>query len=803
MFNKAIAVINSKKITVSRVWFLLFPLAVSLIALTFGGVLLVSARETVVDTITVCIDGPPLCDYDSIQAGIDAASNGDAVLVSSGTYTENLALKSGILLSSTDGATTTIVTSDNGPIVSAISVYSTTMRGFTIRGRGQMSSAVGMIVFNSHLNIAHSVIEDLSGLDNLSSGTGSPDAIGILAAGSGILSLNHVTIHELSGGDQDCWPTICSAPGDAIGISAAGSLSLAITDSTLTTLRGGVEKAFYYFSDGVGGEAVGIESWDRVSITLQQSIITGLIGGGYYGIEYCPHVARAAPVIGLRMTGGNLWAKSNFIGEFISIDAGRGVLGDINAFQLSHMSRAHINYNVIENLFHINSSESVNHEEPIRAPCPMGGYEVDGIEVTQFGYLEVLGNSLTGLYQRSNSTCGHTFGIWVKNNDSLTKIQDNSIESLRGPSHCLWNDLPLSSAAIIVQASRMSMIDSNEINSIQGGAGTVECCPTYYDGGNAAGIWVSDTDMGTIQNNIVASIFGGWSPTDTSGEAYGMYVDESLVDIFNNTFLKTSGGMASGGIQAESFGVLLTGTSFVNLVNNIVADHKVGVLVDQPGTVFLDYQGLWNNDTNYVGTYGGPHDVIADPGFVDVSVDDLHLRADSSYIDSGTNDGSPDSDFDDEPRPVDGNHDGLMITDIGADEYWHGLRGSYKSSAYPAIEPGGFIDYSIVISNPSVIHHLWNVSVYDSLPQFTTYVTGTLAATGGSVQVTDNVLFWWGEVAPSTSVTITFQVQVDLAVESPYAIVNLAQLDDGIGQPITLHSLVFVDPLLMHLPLIK
>ena len=80
--------------------------------------------------VSVCPSG---CDYNSIQAGIDAAGAGNTVLVHYGTYNEMITVGGGITLVSWKGPSETIIDA-TGLGGSAVTLNGATVDGFTIRG---------------------------------------------------------------------------------------------------------------------------------------------------------------------------------------------------------------------------------------------------------------------------------------------------------------------------------------------------------------------------------------------------------------------------------------------------------------------------------------------------------------------------------------------------------------------------------------------------------------------------------------------------------------------------------------------
>ncbi|MBD3347866.1 MAG: hypothetical protein GF400_01570, partial [Candidatus Eisenbacteria bacterium] len=90
--------------------------------------------------------------YATIQAAINAATALDTVSVGPGTYNENLTLKDGVRVESTDGRATTTIASAASPVVGAVSLSDLTIiKGFTIDGQG--SAGKGLDCLDSYIGV--------------------------------------------------------------------------------------------------------------------------------------------------------------------------------------------------------------------------------------------------------------------------------------------------------------------------------------------------------------------------------------------------------------------------------------------------------------------------------------------------------------------------------------------------------------------------------------------------------------------------------------------------------------------------
>ncbi|MBL7052116.1 MAG: DUF1565 domain-containing protein [Candidatus Marinimicrobia bacterium] len=109
-------------------------------------------------------------DYSTIQAGLNAASEGDIVLVAAGTYTENITwpATNGIKLIGEDRETTIIDGNQSGNVIyfnsSSIDTI-TLITGFTIQNGSASGSGGGIYCYNSSPSLENVTISNNSASD--------------------------------------------------------------------------------------------------------------------------------------------------------------------------------------------------------------------------------------------------------------------------------------------------------------------------------------------------------------------------------------------------------------------------------------------------------------------------------------------------------------------------------------------------------------------------------------------------------------------------------------------------------------
>ncbi|MBW2277691.1 MAG: hypothetical protein JRF63_09385, partial [Deltaproteobacteria bacterium] len=217
--------------------------------------------------------------------------------------------------------------------------------------------------------------------------------------------------------------------------------------------------------------------------------------------------------------------------------------------------------------------------------------------------------------------------------------------------------------------------------------------------------WVVGNDASTNAPGYDGAGGGVFVLLEAEGDAMAR-VDMPLNTIAYNTL---DGMIESGGIHAESYTRFDTASRFdghaeLILDSSIVSGNDGiglgGPVPGQPGIITPGGTAEFNVGVTYNDFYGNtagdvdgwiivpPGNIFEDPLFVGPP-DDVHLSSASPAIDAGNPQivaGSGETDIDGDPRVLDGNGDGVEHVDMGADEFVNRLMTieiDIKPDSYP------------------------------------------------------------------------------------------------------------------------
>ncbi len=783
-------------------------LAAMLLGITLTSILVFGALASPNggNIITVCPSGPPECDYKTIHDGVNASTAGDVVLVYPGAYTEHVTLKSGVVLRSSSGPEVTSITAVRGPTIVATDVTSATVQGFGISNRGKTNPTVGLELTDSNLTLSNSIIQGIHGTNGSKSSPDGTSVIAIRFTGTGNMTITNSVVRDIVGGSP-C-DSCCSRNGGeaiAVWIDAIGRVS--ISQTSILQLKGGdgsTTECYAYYCEGKGARAVGVHAEGDVDLTVSHSKLSNITGGApcLTGSPWC--VERAGSAFGIEAIGGTVTSRDNLFADISSWAA--------HASRPSYAIHTSLTYgtfiedNTMRNLsvrevfpYSVMGRSPLQPQSPCCSPPPGSVVAIasDGDAV-----LQVTNNFLDDLNAKGS---GQAIGIRAHRVADVT-ISGNSISNISGGSF-------FDSVGIDIDRANAASIDANRLTRIRGGTSPMFCYFNGAEGGNAVGIKLTSVTNVTVTNSSVCSLTGGRGtsmppPLDEvfkgqdGGNATALRISGGIASIQNNSFYQTLAGPGGhpGGHPGISAGMVLTENATALISNNVIVSHGIGVSVTS-GTISFDHNDLWHNETEYVGTTPGPNDLSVDPVFVNPENCDLHLDASSPLIDVGANAEAPNHDFEGEPRPLDGNDDRSAIVDIGADEYWSGLRGSTKRVSRVIARAGDLLSYQLSIVNPSRLYDLPNVLLTDTIPGELMYVDGSLWASSGTPAQSDGVISWTGTVSANHSVTLTFDTTIGEQFMEPEVLTNCAVLNDRVGVLRTVEATTLVNPLRRYLPL--
>ena len=128
------------------------------------------------------------------------------------------------------------------------------------------------------------------------------------------------------------------------------------------------------------------------------------------------------------------------------------------------------------------------------------------------------------------------------------------------------------------------------------------------------------------------------------------------------------------------------------------------------------------------------------------------------------------------------------------------LTGSAKQVSSATAQSGEVVTYTIAVRNTGAIFPT-TVRVTDTLPAGLVYLTGSLTATQGVPDDSDEpTLKWNGVMSVTPMVTLTYAATV--ATASSTSIINSASINPGYAAPFARTAILLVNPQVMFLPVV-
>lgn len=188
---------------------------------------------------------------------------------------------------------------------------------------------------------------------------------------------------------------------------------------------------------------------------------------------------------------------------------------------------------------------------------------------------------------------------------------------------------------------------------------------SWAGGGVIAGSGVLTLEDSWVLFNTVSQGAGGVRVGPGTLVMTNTLVAENVGDF--GIHLNGSAALMNVTIAGNEMGLLFNSTAphTLDLTNSVIY-HNNGPALETPntGSVQVTYSDI-------EGGYAGAGNIDADPFFT--LAGDYHPLPGSPLIDAGSPTGGPDHDLDGNPRPFDGNLDGVSVVDMGAFEsvlYW-------------------------------------------------------------------------------------------------------------------------------------
>ncbi len=265
--------------------------------------------------------------------------------------------------------------------------------------------------------------------------------------------------------------------------------------------------------------------------------------------------------------------------------------------------------------------------------------------------------NVTGIYVRPGAVGNRIMRNQLRNNNRMSVLTADSDTDDSGAFGILLRGDNTEVAQNVISGSDAFSYDYGRDGSaieIFGGVGNRVHRNLAIDNNMFTELGHSRSAANTFAYNVVRSGLpqAGFLTTRGSKSRYGPV---TRTRAYNNSVLLT--GKSSHGVVCHGG----CGHELLHMRNNVVQAVEAG-WADSP---FDEDYGIYFGETSQFAL--GPHSRIAEPGFVDPGLGDLHLQPSSPGVDAGVWMGDR-SDFDGTPVPRDADGDGVPVPDVGAFE---------------------------------------------------------------------------------------------------------------------------------------
>ena len=629
-------------------------------------------------------------EYTSIQSAINAAADGDSVLVEPGTYAERVNFKGrAVVVQSTMGPDSTWI--DGGGVDACVVMWSgegagSVLDGFTLYdGRYEYGAGV-------HLNGAEPTLRNLRFLDcNAATSGGGIYALGPSSPVIESCSFLNCTATDFGGGiaayrasltvERSIFSENSAATGGGIWVSRGTSLILNCTlDQNVATV--GAHGAFQ----------------DSSNATLSNTIAVHATSSGLWADATTSATVRYCDVWGNAL-------------DFDGLSAGEGCISEDPGFLPdSHdLSEA---------------SPCIDAGDPGDLPPPGGGERIDiGAREYDYGVRVVTvspGESIQaaidtaqagdrivvapGTYFESLDMRGRLVELTSSDGPEVTVVDADSGGSViwahsgetagtRISGFTLRNGFNVRGGGVLIEGASPEVSDLiiEECGSSADGAGiyvrnwcspllenlVVRHCNSAQFGGGIAVYRASPTIRGSIIHDNLSELSGG-----------GIWVKDGQVVVDRCTIAYNAGGHGSGGTG----GIHADRDADLTIRDTIVSHSTIGAGIRALGAVAVEisYTCSWGNQgPDWADVYSGEGSFSLDPDYVDAAGGNFHLASPAGYYEDGVNVGRVAGVFSaciDAADPASG---------IGSEPVPNGARanlGAYGGTAEASCTPGARFD---------------------------------------------------------------------------------------------------------------